>query len=120
MSAGLSKMISMTLAKDVPYVSDKLAGQGFTVVHSVGMRSQKRAQDGSRTGGFRVLGVSNPDIMFAGQNGVATAVWCNVFLSESGDNAVKVLAVDPLPSVAASDPAAMDVRVALSRAIESL
>ncbi|OBQ63224.1 hypothetical protein EB815_14850 [Mesorhizobium loti] len=120
MSNGISKMIRMSLAKAVPYVSEKLASHGFKVVQSVGMRSQKRARDGSRTGGFRVLGVSNPDVIFKARNGVATAVWCNVLLTENGDNAVKVLAVDPLPSVAASDPSAMNVRVALSRAIHSL
>ncbi|OBQ71200.1 hypothetical protein [Mesorhizobium erdmanii] len=120
MSTGVSKMIRMSLAEAVPYVSKKLADHGFQVVQSVGMRSQKRAQDGSRTGGFKVLGVSNPQVLFESRNGVAIPVWCNVLLSESGDSAVKVLAVDPLPSVAASDRSAMDVRMALSRAIHSL
>lgn len=119
-TAGISKIISMSLANAVPYVSEVLANQGFKVVQSVGMRSQKRASDGSRVGGFKVLGVSNPDMTFRGWNGVPTAVWCNIFLSETSDNAVNVLAIDPLPSVAPSDPSATDIRLALSRAIHSL
>lgn len=117
---GISTMVHMTLAKAVPYVTDALAAHGFDVVRSVGMRSQKRADDGSKVRGFSVLGVSNRDIVFRGANGIANAVWCNVFLSEHSENAVKVMAVDPLPSVAAADPSAMNIRLALSKAILSL
>jgi len=117
---GISTMIHMTLARAVPYVTGALAAHGFDVVQSIGMRSQKRAEDGSRIFGFRVLGVSNRDIVFQGANGTANAIWCNVFLSEHSENAVKVMAVDPLPSVAAADPSAMNIRLALSKAILSL
>ena len=117
---GISTMIHMTLARAVPYVTGALAAHGFDVVQSIGMRSQKRAEDGSRIFGFRVLGVSNRDIVFQGATGTANAIWCNVFLSEHSENAVKVMAVDPLPSVAAADPSAMNIRLALSKAILSL
>ena len=86
-------------------VTDALRGGGFEVMHEVAMRSQKRARDGSKQGGFQVLGVSTPGDTPAPHDrpdASGVQLWWNVLLSEAGPLSTKITSVHPLPTLACS------------------
>lgn len=117
----------MPLARAVEQVTEALRRRGFDVMQGVAMRSQKQARDGSRKGGFQILGVSAPGLATMPNDrpdGWGPPLWWNVVLSEAGPLSTRVTSVDPLavkaPSTGFAGPRTEGARRELLRIIAEL
>jgi uncharacterized protein (DUF302 family) len=126
MSHGITKNLAFDYDTTLAKLPEALASEGFGILTQVDVQATLRAKLGVNWRRYQILGACNPSLAHQALSADLSAgimMPCNVTVYEDGDRTV-VIAVDPLETFAAADPAlrpvAEQVREKLARALDRL
>jgi uncharacterized protein (DUF302 family) len=120
------KVLASTYDEALVRVPEALQGEGFGVLTEIDVQQTLKKKLGVDFRRYKILGACNPPLAHEALSttlDVGVMLPCNVVIYEDGDHAV-VIAIDPMQSVAASEPGlaklAGTVRDKLARVLERL
>ena len=126
MSFTQKKTLHATYDEALASVPEALRTQGFGVLTEIDVQQTLKKKLGVDFRRYKILGACNPPLAHEALRttlDVGVMLPCNVVIYEEGDHAV-VMAIDPMQTVAAGDPAlaklAETVRDKLASALEQL
>ena len=126
MIPGIRKNLSIGYDAAVARLPDALKTEGFGVLTEIDVRNTLKEKLGVDFRRYKIFGACNPPLAHRAletELGLGVMLPCNVVVYEDGDRAV-VIAVDPMQTIAVSDPAlrpiADEVGGKLARVLERL
>lgn len=127
MTIGLKKPTTLTFDQALERLPELLKTEGFGVLTRIDIKDTLKQKIDVDFRRYTVLGACNPKLAHQALSkdlGFGVLIPCNVVVWEGDDGKAVVNAVDPLQTVAGSDPAlktlAEDIRARLSRVIAQL
>jgi uncharacterized protein (DUF302 family) len=123
----LKKTTSAGYDEVLAKVPELLKAEGFGVLTEIDVQATLKAKIGADFRRYKILGACNPQLahqVLATDLEVGAMLPCNVVVYEGDDRKAVVLAIDPLQTVAAANPAvkrfAEEVRERLSKVLERI
>jgi uncharacterized protein (DUF302 family) len=108
-------------------VPDLLKAEGFGILTQIDVKETLKQKIGVDFRRYKILGACNPPLAHKALSSVTeigVMLPCNVIVYEGDDGKAVVSAIDPMATLAATQPAlkeiAAEVRARLSRALEKL
>lgn len=124
---GMRKTVAGSFDEVLARVPEALKAQGFGVLTRVDVKATLKEKLGVDFRRYQILGACNPRFAYEAlttEPRIGALLPCSVAVWEEDDGRVTVNAVDPVQTVAASDPAfrpvAEQVRELLARALAAL
>ena len=126
MTPGIRKVLPIDYDAAIARLPDALKTEGFGVLTEIDVRKTLKEKLGVDFRRYKILGACNPALAhraLEAELGIGVMLPCNVIVYEDGDRTV-VTAVDPMQTIAASNPAlqpiAEEVRSKLARVLDRL
>ena len=123
----IQKKTQLTFDEAIARVPDALKAEGFGVLTEIDVQSTLKQKLGVDFRRYKILGACNPPLAHRALSAVTeigVMLPCNVIVYEGDDGKTVVSAVDPMATIAASQPAlaevAAEVRARLARALGNL
>lgn len=107
MNATLSKSSSFTYDQAVAALPEALGSEGFGVLTEIDVADVLRRKLGVTFRRYKIFGACNPPLAHEALSAsldVGTMLPCNVVIYEGDDGRAVVSAIDPMQTIAASDP----------------
>jgi uncharacterized protein (DUF302 family) len=127
MEAVLKKQLSSTYDEALVKLPEALKAEGFGILTEIDVAQTLKNKLGVDFRRYKILGACNPTFAHRALSlslEVGVLLPCNVVVYEDDDGRAVVQAIDPIRTVAASDPRLADlaasVRAKLTRALEQL
>lgn len=127
MSKGMKRQLTITFEEARARLPEALAAEGFGVLSEIDVRATLERKLGKDIGDYRIFGACNPALAYRAlshDRAIGTMLPCNVVLHGNEGGGATVIAVDPLETVAASDPelapVAQEVRERLERVVDAM
>lgn len=127
MEATIQKKLSSTYDEALSRLPDALKSEGFGVLTEIDVAKTLKDKLGADFRRYKILGACNPTLAHRALSltlEVGVMLPCNVVVYESDDGRAVVQTIDPIRTVAASDPRLADlaatVRAKLVRVLEQL
>lgn len=127
MEATIQKKLSSTYDEALSRLPDALKSEGFGVLTEIDVAKTLKDKLGADFRRYKILGACNPTLAHRALSltlEVGVMLPCNVVVYESDEGRAVVEAIDPIRTVAASDPRLVDlaatVRAKLVRVLEQL
>ena len=127
MEATLERKLSSTYDEVLAKLPEALKAEGFGVLTEIDVAQTLKSKLGVDFRRYKILGACNPSFAHRALSAslqVGVLLPCNVVVYEGDDGRAVVQAIDPMQTVAASDPRLADVaatvRSKLTRALEHL
>jgi uncharacterized protein (DUF302 family) len=124
---GIRKKTGLTYDEALAKVPDLLKAEGFGILTQIDVRETLQQKIGVDFRRYKILGACNPLLAHRALTAVTeigVMLPCNVIVYEGDDGKAVVTAVDPMATIAASQPAlkeiAAEVRARLVRALDHL
>jgi uncharacterized protein (DUF302 family) len=124
---GIRKKTGLTYDEALAKVPDLLKAEGFGILTQIDVRETLQQKIGVDFRRYKILGACNPLLAHRALTAVleiGVMLPCNVIVYEGDDGKAVVTAVDPMATIAASQPAlkeiAAEVRARLVRALDHL
>jgi uncharacterized protein (DUF302 family) len=124
---GIRKKTGLTYDEALAKVPDLLKAEGFGILTQIDVRETLQQKIGVDFRRYKILGACNPLLAHRALTAVleiGVMLPCNVIVYEGDDGKAVVTAVDPMATIAASQPAlkeiAAEVRARLARALDHL
>jgi uncharacterized protein (DUF302 family) len=124
---GMQRKTALSYAEALGRVADALKAEGFGILTRIDVRETLKQKLGVDFRRYEILGACNPSLAHRALSTVTEVgvmLPCNVVVYEGDDGKAVVVAVDPLETLAAAQPAlrelAAEVRQKLSRALDEL
>jgi uncharacterized protein (DUF302 family) len=127
MLPGLRRTLSIDYDTALARLPDALRTEGFGVLTEIDLAATLRAKLGVEFRRYKILGACNPSLAhraLAVELELGIMLPCNVVVYERDGGGANLIAIDPLATLAAHDPAlapiAAEVRARLERALAAL
>ncbi|HEX8789538.1 MAG TPA: DUF302 domain-containing protein [Polyangiaceae bacterium] len=127
MDATLRKQLSSSFDEALAKVPEALKAEGFGVLTEIDVAQTLKNKLGVDFRRYRILGACNPNFAHRALTlslDIGVLLPCNVVVYEGDDGRAVVQAIDPIRTVAATDPKLADlaatVRTKLASALERL
>jgi len=127
MEATIQKKLSSSYDEALSRLPDALKSEGFGVLTEIDVAKTLKDKLGADFRRYKILGACNPTLAHRALSltlEVGVMLPCNVVVYESDDGRAVVQTIDPIRTVAASDPRLADlaatVRAKLVRVLEQL
>lgn len=127
MDAALRKDVSLGYEEALAKLPELLKAEGFGVLTEIDVKATLKTKIGADFRKYKILGACNPHIAYqvlSKELAVGVMLPCNVVVHERDGGGSTVLAIDPVQTLAAKEPAlaafAAEVRERLSRVLEKL
>lgn len=124
-SLGMEKVTGWSFDQALERLPELLKAEGFGILTQIDVQGTLKQKLGVDFRRYRILGACNPTLAHRALGQVleiGTMLPCNVVVYERDDGQAAVLAVDPLQTIAAAQPAlapiAEEVRQKLARVLE--
>ncbi len=124
---GMRKSVKGSFDEVVARIPEALKAQGFGVLTRIDVKQTLKEKIGADFRRYQILGACNPRYAHRAlttELAIGALLPCSVAVWEEDDGSVTVNAVDPMQTIAATDPAfqplAAEVRDALGRALAAL
>lgn len=126
MEIGIRRVVAASFDETLARLPEALKTEGFGVLTNIDITGTLKQKIGVDFRRYRILGACNPGLAHQALSetpAIGTMLPCNVAVYEDGEHTI-VVAVDPLQTIAASDPnlkaIASTVREKLARALSHL
>ncbi len=123
----LRKATQTTYDEALARIPDLLKAEGFGVLTRIDVKDTMKQKIGAEFRKYQILGACNPQIahkVLSSDLEVGVMLPCNVVVYEGDDGKAVVLAIDPMKTVAAANPAirefADEVQRRLARVLEKI
>ncbi len=127
MEATLKKQLTASYDEALAKLPDALKSEGFGVLTEIDISQTLKNKLGVDFRRYKILGACNPTLAHRALSAtleVGVMLPCNVVVYEGDDGRAAVLTIDPMQTVAASDPRLADIAAAvrskLARVLEQL
>lgn len=127
MEATLKKQLTTSYDEALAKIPEALKSEGFGVLTEIDVSQTLKNKLGLDFRRYKILGACNPTLAHRALSAtldVGVMLPCNVVVYEGDDGRAAVLTVDPMQTVAASDPRlaeiAATVKSKLARVLEKL
>ena len=127
MSFGIRRTLDLGFDAVLARIPDALKAEGFGVLTEIDVKETLRKKLDVDFRRYRILGACNPAFAHRALShslDIGMLLPCNVVVYETDEGRTVVSAVDPMRTIAASDPAvepiAREVRAKLQRVVDSL
>jgi uncharacterized protein (DUF302 family) len=124
---GIRKKTGLTYDEALAKVPDLLKAEGFGILTQIDVKETLKQKIGVDFRRYKILGACNPALAHRALSAVTeigVMLPCNVIVYEGDDGKAVVTAIDPMATIAASQPAlkeiAAEVRAKLARALDNL
>ena len=124
---GIRKKTGLTYDEALAKVPDLLKAEGFGILTQIDVKETLKQKIGVDFRRYKILGACNPALAYRALSAVTeigVMLPCNVIVYEGDDGKATVTAIDPMATIAASQPAlkeiAAEVRAKLARALDNL
>jgi uncharacterized protein (DUF302 family) len=124
---GIRKNVKGSYDEVLARIPEALKAQGFGVLTRIDVKQTLKEKIGADFRRYQILGACNPRYAHRAlteELAVGTLLPCSVAVWEEDDGSVTVNAVDPMQTIAATDPRfqpiASEVREGLARALATL
>jgi uncharacterized protein (DUF302 family) len=124
---GIRKKTGLTYDEALAKVPDLLKAEGFGILTQIDVKETLKQKIGVDFRRYKILGACNPALAHRALTAVTeigVMLPCNVIVYEGDDGKATVTAIDPMATIAASQPAlkeiAAEVRAKLARALDNL
>jgi uncharacterized protein (DUF302 family) len=124
-SFGMRKVTKSSYEEVLAKLPDLLKAEGFGVLTQIDVKETLKQKLGVDFRRYKILGACNPPLAHRALSArleIGVMLPCNVIVYEGDDGQAVVIAVDPMETIAASDPMLADiarqVQQGLSRVLE--
>jgi len=124
---GMQRTVPLDYATVLAKLPDALKSEGFGVLTEIDVRDTLKAKLGVDFRRYKILGACNPPLahrVLEAELGAGVMLPCNVVVYEEDAGTTKVIAVDPMQTLAAEHdalrPIADEVRGKLQRVLEKI
>jgi uncharacterized protein (DUF302 family) len=124
---GIRKKTGLTYDEALAKVPDLLKAEGFGILTQIDVKETLKQKIGVDFRRYKILGACNPALAHRALSAVTeigVMLPCNVIVYEGDDGKAVVTAIDPMATIAASQPAlkeiAAEVRAKLARSLDNL
>jgi uncharacterized protein (DUF302 family) len=124
---GIRKRTALSYDEALAKVPDLLKAEGFGILTQIDVKETLKQKIGVDFRRYKILGACNPALAHRALSAVTeigVMLPCNVIVYEGDDGKAVVTAIDPMATIAASQPAlkeiAAEVRAKLARALDNL
>lgn len=123
----IQKKTLLSFDEAVTRVPPALQGQGFGVLTQIDVKETLKQKIGVDFRRYRIFGACNPKLAhraLSTELEIGVMLPCNVVVYEGDDGKAVVLAIDPMATIASTQPGlagiASEVRAGLAKALESV